>query len=95
MLAAAIKANTELIVTFNLQDFPASYLSQFGIEAIHPDEFISDIIDLSCARALQAVSAQRASLKHSPFTAEAFLFTLLQVGLAKTVRMLEGYKTLI
>ncbi|QCR35328.1 PIN domain-containing protein [Nissabacter sp. SGAir0207] len=95
VLAAAIKANAELIVTFNLQDFPAGYLSQFGIEAIHPDEFVSDIIDLSCARALQAVSAQRASLKHPPFTAEAFLSALLQLGLAKTVRMLEGYKTLI
>lgn len=40
VLAAAIKAGANAIVTFNLKDFPSDILSKYGIEAIHPDEFV-------------------------------------------------------
>lgn len=40
VLAAAIECNADLIVTKNLDDFPQSYLNQFGVEAIDPDEFV-------------------------------------------------------
>lgn len=40
VLAAAIKAGANAIVTFNLKDFPSDVLSKYGIEAIHPDEFV-------------------------------------------------------
>jgi hypothetical protein len=43
VLAAAIHAQAEVIVTFNLGDFPASALGRFGIETVtrlrsHEDE---------------------------------------------------------
>ena len=37
VLAAAIHGDAEVIVTFNLKDFPAATLDHFGIEAQHPD----------------------------------------------------------
>lgn len=40
VLAAAIKAGCEVIVTYNLKHFPAESLKPFGIEAKHPDEFL-------------------------------------------------------
>jgi predicted nucleic acid-binding protein len=40
VLAAAIRARADVIVTANLRDFPPSTLGQFGIEPQHPDEFI-------------------------------------------------------
>ncbi|MGZ8152430.1 MAG: PIN domain-containing protein [Methylovulum sp.] len=46
VLAAAIKAGANAIVTFNLKDFPGDVLSIYGIEAIHPDEFVYSQIDL-------------------------------------------------
>jgi predicted nucleic acid-binding protein len=38
VLAAAVRANAEVIVTFNLSDFPEPALKPYDIAAIHPDE---------------------------------------------------------
>jgi predicted nucleic acid-binding protein len=46
VLAAAVRANAEVLVTFNLKDFPGSSLEPFEIEAVHPDEFLLDQLDL-------------------------------------------------
>jgi predicted nucleic acid-binding protein len=40
VVAAAVKAGAQVIVTSNLRDFPAAALSDWGIEAQHPDEFL-------------------------------------------------------
>lgn len=37
VLAAAIKGRADVIVTFNLKDFPDEALAPYGIEAQHPD----------------------------------------------------------
>src|ERR1700722_10465987 len=36
ILAAAIRANAEVIVTFNVKDFPTGVLAGYNIEAQHP-----------------------------------------------------------
>lgn len=41
VLAAAIRCNSSVTVTFNEKDFPASALAPYGIEAQHPDLFIA------------------------------------------------------
>lgn len=45
VLAAAIHADAEVIVTFNLKDFPAVALAGYSIEAMHPDEFLASLFD--------------------------------------------------
>ena len=47
VLAAAVAAGSELIVTFNLDDFPAEACEPLGVEAIHPDDFLLDLHDLN------------------------------------------------
>jgi hypothetical protein len=42
VLAAAVRANAEVIVTFNLRDFPEPALKPYDIAAIHPDDFLLD-----------------------------------------------------
>ncbi|MFI6815477.1 PIN domain-containing protein [Nonomuraea sp. NPDC050328] len=42
VLATAIKAGAEVIVTSNLKDFPADVLATYGITAKSPDDFILD-----------------------------------------------------
>jgi predicted nucleic acid-binding protein len=39
VLAAAIRAGAQVIVTMNLDDFPESALAPFSVEALHPDDF--------------------------------------------------------
>ena len=40
VLAAAVKARSSLIVTFNLKHFPPSVLKPLGIDAVHPQEYL-------------------------------------------------------
>lgn len=58
VLAAAIEANAQVIVTANLSDFPPDNLAPFGIEAKHPDDFVLDLIDLAPAKVALVVSEQ-------------------------------------
>ena len=46
VLAAAVHSGCEVIVTFNLKDFPGPALDPHGIAAVHPDEFLLDQLDL-------------------------------------------------
>lgn len=41
-LAAAIRCNASVIMTFNGKDFPAEVLHPFGLEAQHPDAFVEN-----------------------------------------------------
>lgn len=62
VLAAAIVGRADVIVTFNLRDFPADTLSPFGIEAQHPDEFMRHQFDLAPDLGLRG----RARTSHRP-----------------------------
>lgn len=95
VLAAAIKGQAEVIVTFNLKDFPDRCLSQFDVWAQHPDEFISHLIDLSPEAVLLVARQQRTSLKKPPQTVDEFLDTLLRQQLPRTVAFLKQRKELI
>ena len=65
VLAAAIHSKAEIIVTFNLTDFPVSALASYGIEAEHPDVFISKLIDTAADRSFAATKLQRGAEESS------------------------------
>ena len=69
VLAAAIKVNAAVIVTYNLADFPGNLLAPFGIEAQHPDDFLVFQFDLNKAALVRAVRQQRAALQNPPRSA--------------------------
>jgi predicted nucleic acid-binding protein len=95
VLAAAIKSGANAIVTFNLKDFPSDVLSKYGIEAIHPDEFVYSQIDLAPAIACSAIKRQRESLKNPPKPKDEFLAILQKQQLPQTVSALRAYIELI
>jgi predicted nucleic acid-binding protein len=95
VLAAAIKANADAIVTFNLKDFPEAVLRPYSLEAIHPDDFVHYQIDLAPGKACFAIKSQREALKNPPKTKEEFLTILRKQQLPKTVSALESYIDLI
>lgn len=78
VLAAAIQGHAESIITFNLKDFPNERLAPFGISAIHPDEFLSDMFELDSAACLLAAQRHRKSLKNPPFNPNEYLDCLLK-----------------
>lgn len=95
VLAAAICGRADVIVTFNLNDFPAANLAPHGIEAQHPDEFIGHLIDLAPGDVAAAVREHRQSLKNPPKTVEEYLATLERQQLPESVAALQGFKNVI
>lgn len=96
VLAAAIHCKAQMIVTYNLKDFPKEILQLFEIEAQHPDVFLRHIIDLAPPHFLEAVKEIRGRLNNPLITPEAYLNRLLnQHELPQTFAFLKQYITLI
>lgn len=95
ILAAAIHADAEVIVTFNLKDFPAAALASYNIEAQHPDEFLGSLFDAAPGPVCGAVKRQREGLRNPPKTAEELLVTLESQGLVQTVARLRQFADLL
>jgi len=76
VLAAAIAGRADVIVTYNLKDFPAAALAPFGIEAQHPDQFLRHQFDLSPDLVCAVIRDLRAGLRNPPHTGDEYLATL-------------------
>ncbi|MFI5381553.1 MAG: PIN domain-containing protein [Tepidisphaerales bacterium] len=95
VLAAAIRARADAIITFNLADFPQNRLGPFGIEALHPDEFVACQVDLAETTVCEAVRRHRASLKHPPKSVEEYLDTLIGQRLPRAVERLRPFSSML
>lgn len=76
VLAAAIVGRADVIVTYNLKDFPAAILAPFGIEAQHPDQFLRHQFDLNPDLVCAVIRDLRAGLKNPPRTVDEYIVTL-------------------
>lgn len=95
VLAAAIVGRANVIVTYNLKDFPQPALTPFGIEAQHPDEFIRHLIDLNEIAVCAAIQQQRLALKNPPKSVEELLDILARQELPLTVAALRDVSSLL
>jgi hypothetical protein len=68
VVAAAVRGGADAIITANLADFPAAVLSPLGLEAVHPDDFLLDQLDLSPPTILQVIREQAAHTREPPLT---------------------------
>lgn len=95
VLATAIRAGAEHIVTENLRDFPDSELAQYGITAVSADDFLSSTFELYPADALGAMRAMRLNYQRPPFTPGEFIFDLQAKGMPKLASMLKEHIDLV
>ena len=95
VLAAAIAARCDTLVTDNLKDFPQAILDRWGVEVMSPDDFISNAMDLDHAVAIGALRNMRARLKDPKFTVSALVLKLEGQGLLQTADFLRAYENLI
>lgn len=89
VVEAAIRSGAKCIVTFNLKDFPTKVLARYGIEAIHPDDFICKLLDKSPEVALRAFYTQVSILRKPVKTPEEVLSALKRCALPKTEQELR------
>jgi predicted nucleic acid-binding protein len=80
VLAAAVRANAEVLVTFNVDDFPAESTELYDITLSHPDEFLLDQLDLYPGITLAVLRSQSASYKSPEMTPEELLGRLAAAG---------------
>jgi predicted nucleic acid-binding protein len=89
VLAAAIRARADVIVTANVRDFPAEALMPFEIEAQHPDEFVVHLLSWAPGPVIAAARRHRESLKNPAKSAEEYLEMLERDDLAQTASVLR------
>lgn len=80
VLAAAIRGGAEVLVTFNLKDFPPASLQGYDVEVVHPDTFLLDQLDLHPARTRQALVELVANYENPAMTVHDFLLALTRAA---------------
>lgn len=90
VLAAAITARAQVIVTSNLKDFPAYLLEGWNVEAKHPDEFVLDQIDQDRQAVYGAVQRIADAWRSPPGTILDVLDRLERDGLVESAAALRS-----
>lgn len=90
VLAAAIRARAQVIVTNNLTDFPTPALQTWDIEAKSPDDFVLDQLDLSRDTVYGAVQRIADSWRQPPGTVTDVIAVLERDGLVQSAATLRA-----
>lgn len=90
-----LASQAKIIVTFNLKDFPTSYLKQYGIIAMHPDNFLTQLISENQDMFLSAIKNTRSRLRNPEKSARQYLDILRNQGLNDVVNFLMSHITLL
>jgi hypothetical protein len=88
VLAAAIEAGAETILTYNLRDFPAAVLATYGISALHPDEFLCRQMTEEPILVMEVVEKKRVKRKRPEISQEQLLSKLARLSIPEFVKML-------
>lgn len=90
VLAAAIKASAQVIVTTNRKHFPSGSLRDWSIEAKSPDDFVLDQITIDDRVVFSCVQENANSRRRAPKTVQDVLSELENVGLVASVAALRS-----
>lgn len=92
VLATAIRAGAPTIVTFNLRDFSSSSLEPWGIQAVHPADYLITLHtiapDVVVAKLIEMVRDRQPKTPDLP--PQAYLFKLARSVPAFAAHLLEG-----
>jgi predicted nucleic acid-binding protein len=91
VLSAAVQTQAQAIVTDNLNDFPAAFLSPLNIEARTADDFIADTIALDEGKAVAAIRSMRVRLRRPEMSPQDFLKSLETHRLFVTASILSNH----
>ncbi|OCQ97454.1 hypothetical protein BCD64_21680 [Nostoc sp. MBR 210] len=99
VVAAAIVAKAEIIVTSNLKDFPLEALAPWGIEAWHPDDFLVYLDEHFPGKMFQVIQQQSEDLENPPVSVAQLLNKLEKnnqvPNFARTIRCYEHGNSIV
>lgn len=90
VMAVAIYANANFIITFNTKDFPDDYLRKYHLAVRHPDDFISMLLEQHELQIVKAFKNQVSNLRNPPLSQLVVLDKLRICGLSMTVSRLSA-----
>ncbi|MGO1543406.1 MAG: PIN domain-containing protein [Gulosibacter sp.] len=85
VLAAAVRGGAEVLVTFNLTDFPEASVQPFDLDVVHPDDFLLDQLDLYHAPTLRTLVELVNGYDSPAMTLDDFLLALTRAGVPRFV----------
>jgi predicted nucleic acid-binding protein len=91
VLAAAICAKASHIVTYNLKDFPALSLVKYNMEAVHPDLFLTRLIDRFPGLVIDGLRRCRARLRRPELSASQYITILEGQSLNDFVKRIQNH----
>ncbi|WP_031554081.1 PIN domain-containing protein [Parvularcula oceani] len=91
VVAAAIRAGAEHIVTENVRDFPSATLEPLGIEAVRADDFLAATFELYPAEAVGALRTMRKAYRNPSMASLDFVFDLQKSGLPKLASLAKEH----
>jgi PIN domain len=89
VVAAAIRAKAQVIVTFNEKDFPAAVLEEFDLTTQHPDTFLRHLIDLAPNIVRIRLATMIGGFSHPAMTHEEYISVLERQSLPETAAALR------
>ncbi|NYD42955.1 PIN domain-containing protein [Nocardioides panaciterrulae] len=91
VLAAGIRANCEVLVTFNLKDFPDESVDAYDIEIVHPDKFLLDQLDLYPGPTVEVLRQLIADYSSPTLEMEDLLVRLADAGVPDFASAVRRY----
>jgi predicted nucleic acid-binding protein len=97
VVATAVAAKADTIVTHNIPDFHVPTLQGYGLRKMRPDAFFLELLGTHQARVLAGVKAHRASLLRNSPTLDEYLKELAgpKVVAPRFAKALEAHKASI
>ncbi|MDP9068417.1 MAG: PIN domain-containing protein [Actinomycetota bacterium] len=88
VLATAVAVGADVLVTFNLDDFPEDSCSPYGVEPQHPDEFVEHLVDLDPTAIWRSLEKMAGRRRNPPATPEDVRSYLAEHDLPGAMRLL-------
>lgn len=95
VVATAVAAEAQTIVTYNVGHFPDRALAAIRLRAETPDAFISRILLVAQAEIVEGARLHRDSLKSPAYDASAYLEHLASQELVQIADVLKAFQQLI
>ncbi|GIU92147.1 MAG: PIN domain-containing protein [Acidimicrobiia bacterium] len=92
VVAVAVRSGAQVIVTVNLADFPSHVLAPLDLEAIHPDQFVLNVLDLPGGETavVRVLKDQSAALSRPPKSVPDLVDGLERAGLVASTARIRG-----
>ena len=90
VVAAAVEGACDIIVTYNLRDFPQEALGVLGLQALSPDDLLMELIGKRPVRVFRVIEELVASKRRPPRTYDQEIEGLRRCGLRRFADWLDS-----